>query len=106
MLKISKEKVKLVYYLMYILFAVAIMSFIAIDPFDSKLAAIPGIAGICGALYCNWWLKDRFKCPNCSNTLLRPKYWGRRNFLVVDPLNSYDKYCSVCGEMIDVRFTD
>ena len=104
-LKISRKKVKTVYALMYVAFVVGIISFIVIEPIDSKLAAIPGIAGIFGAFYCNWWLKDKFKCPKCSNTLLRAR-WGRRNSLVVDPLNSYDNYCSVCGEKIEIRFTD
>jgi len=106
MLRISRKKAKLVYTLMYVAFAVGLISFIMISPSDSKLAAIPGIAGICGALYCNWWLKDKFKCPNCSKTLLRPKRWGSRNYLVFDPLHTYDRYCSECGEEIVIKFTD
>ena len=105
MLNISKKKVKTVYALMYIAFAVGLIMFIAFESADSKLLLLPGAAGICGAIYCNWWLRDKFKCPNCSNSLLRSRT-GSRNRLVHDPLNTYDKYCSTCGTEINIKFTD
>ena len=105
MLNISKKKVKTVYALMYIAFVVGLFMFIAFEAADSKLLLLPGAAGICGAIYCNWWIRNQFKCPNCSNSLLRSRT-GSRNRLVHDPLNTYDKYCSACGEEIKIRFTD
>ena len=105
MLRLSKKKVKTVYALMYIAFAVAIISIICARPFDAYWLILVFIACLGIVFYCDWWLREQFKCPNCSKSLLRVEA-GRRNNLIVDPLNQYDKYCSTCGTEIEIKFTD
>jgi len=106
MLKISKKKVKTVYALMYILFFVG-LAVIAVGGIFNFLwiSLLPAAVCIGASVLCDIWIRNTFSCPKCTNCLLSTTAGTRRSF-IVDPLNQYDRHCSVCGEEIKIEFTD
>ena len=105
MLKISRKKVKTVYALMHIAIVAGVIAIILFKPLDAYWLLLPFVACFAAAVYCDWWIKEKFRCPNCTNCLVGGERGGHRH-KVVDPLNQYDRYCSVCGEEIKIEFTD
>ena len=105
MLRISKKKVKTVYALMYVSFFVGLAVIAAGGIFDFLwISVIPAAVCIGISVICDKQLRTMFSCPKCTNCLISATVDGRKSF-IVDPLNQYDKHCSVCGEEINVELS-